>query len=272
MVRVTLELRYRADDLKEQPPLGRARVDACCKTTRSTPHSCSAADSSSKCCRLRPSRSSFVTTSVSPARSSATARSSSRRDLCFPEACSTNNRSQPSACTTSACPLGFCSRVETPVPKNSIAEGARSSGFGHGPDLLTHRESDDLATLQHVVGPGANRRRRRSQPPVEVEVVPSRHLRRRRLPSRGRRFSRRCLLKRSKHEGALEPLLRRLGPPRLERADDRLHAIAIARWGPPPTTAFVALRSRRPAPAHECLPSKAIVRRALLGVDSDKRS
>src|SRR5450631_4308486 len=53
----------------------------CCKTTRSTPRSCSAADSSSKCWRLRPSRSSLVTTSVSPARSSASARSSSGRDL-----------------------------------------------------------------------------------------------------------------------------------------------------------------------------------------------
>ena len=58
--------------------------------------------------RLRPSRSSFVTTSVSPARSSASAWSSSGRDLCFPEACSANSRSQPLACWTSACPLGFC--------------------------------------------------------------------------------------------------------------------------------------------------------------------
>ncbi len=191
----------------------------------------------------------------------------------MPEPTSRKIRSQPACMSASSCSARSCWRVETRVRKSSIAEGARSLGFGHGHGLLTHREAT-TSLLQHVVGPGSNsnRRRRRSQPPVEVEVVPSRHLRRRRLPSRGRRFSRRCLLKRSKHEGALEPLLRRLGPPRLERADDRLHAIAIARWGPPPTTAFVALRSRRPAPAHECLPSKAIVRRALLGVDSDKRS
>ncbi len=109
--------------------------------------------------------------------------SSYARRLSDPEPTSLRIRSTPAPRSTSSCSatssLARCpDRTSRRPCVKTVSQKAR-----------VHRGSDTdpaswpivkatTSLLQHVVGPGANHRRRRSQPPVELEVVPLRQLRR----------------------------------------------------------------------------------------------
>lgn len=84
-----------------------------CSERNSTPRSCNSDTIDSRCGRERPSRSSFHTTSTSPASKTVKARAIPGRSLRAPESVSQNTWVQPARSKASSCKSIFCSSVET---------------------------------------------------------------------------------------------------------------------------------------------------------------
>jgi hypothetical protein len=105
---LALELVNRAEDMEDQPPSRRGRVDVLLRTTRPTPHSSASAR---RCLSDRIARDSRVMTNTSPWRRWPRALSSSGRAASWPDALSMRILSHPKAVRSSTWLSSFWLRV-----------------------------------------------------------------------------------------------------------------------------------------------------------------